>query len=220
MPVLIDESKGRAGNPWDVSFMAMFHMANDSGLFRTAAQLREARFVRDGSEWVRLEGVRPRQGALNIAGADRRTLPLAGGVGLRDSGRYVPLYEAKMVSFYDHLAASYETRNDDRGYRVLPPTSDEDHANPDFEVKPFYWVTEQALEERLRLRSWALNRDRSAKILDDEDWTATTDQFKPRSAASSRPVRLIAGVDDDEFRMSKPFDVVDHRNHLRETPKK
>ena len=33
VPVLVDESKGEAGNPWGVSFLAMFHMANDSGLF-------------------------------------------------------------------------------------------------------------------------------------------------------------------------------------------
>ena len=53
VPVLIDESKGKAGNPWGVKFMAMFHMSNDSGLFRTAWQLAEAGFERDGTDWVR-----------------------------------------------------------------------------------------------------------------------------------------------------------------------
>ena len=90
LPVLIDEAREQAGNPWDVSFMTMVHMSNDSGLFRTAAQLREMGFVRDGGDWVPPEGVRPRQGALNIGGADRRSLPLAGGIGARDPGRYVP----------------------------------------------------------------------------------------------------------------------------------
>jgi hypothetical protein len=33
VPVLIDDSKGTAGNPWGIDFFAMFHMANDSGLF-------------------------------------------------------------------------------------------------------------------------------------------------------------------------------------------
>jgi N-6 DNA Methylase len=33
IPVLIDEAGGEAGNPWGLSFLAMFHMANDSGLF-------------------------------------------------------------------------------------------------------------------------------------------------------------------------------------------
>ncbi len=36
VPVLIDEGQGDAGNPWGVAFAAMFHMANDSGLFHTS----------------------------------------------------------------------------------------------------------------------------------------------------------------------------------------
>src|SRR5664279_3126963 len=36
VPVVVEDSKAAAGNPWGISFMAMFHMANDSGLFRTA----------------------------------------------------------------------------------------------------------------------------------------------------------------------------------------
>ena len=62
-PVLIEEGKGPSGNPWGVSFMAMFHMSNDSGLFRTAQQLAEAGFVREGTDWVRA-GLRPQQGVL------------------------------------------------------------------------------------------------------------------------------------------------------------
>jgi hypothetical protein len=42
VPVLIDETKGKDGNPWGVSFLRMFDMSNDSGLFRTAAQLADA----------------------------------------------------------------------------------------------------------------------------------------------------------------------------------
>ena len=42
------------GNPWGLRFLSMFHMANDSGLFRTRADLaaagwrRESRPVREG----------------------------------------------------------------------------------------------------------------------------------------------------------------------------
>jgi hypothetical protein len=35
VPVLIEEAKAAAGNPWQVEFMRMFDMANDSYLFRT-----------------------------------------------------------------------------------------------------------------------------------------------------------------------------------------
>ena len=36
MPVLIDESTGQEGNPWGISFLRMFDMANDSGVFLDA----------------------------------------------------------------------------------------------------------------------------------------------------------------------------------------
>lgn len=38
VPVLIDENK-KDGNLWGITFMAMFHMSNDSGLFRTREEL-------------------------------------------------------------------------------------------------------------------------------------------------------------------------------------
>jgi len=79
VPVLIDEGKGAVGNPWGASFMAMFHMSNDSGLFRTAKQLAEQGFVSESTDWVK-EG----------------------------AARYVPLYEAKMIHQFDHRWATYD----------------------------------------------------------------------------------------------------------------
>lgn len=78
VPVLIDEARGKDGNPWGVSFMRLFDMSNDSGLFRTAAELAEAGFVREGGDWV------------------------------RGNERYVPLYEAKMIHQFDHRWATYD----------------------------------------------------------------------------------------------------------------
>lgn len=76
VPVLIDENDPN-GNPWGLSFMAMFHMANDSGLFRTRKQLEE-------DDWE-LEG--------NVFHKGRK--------------RHLPLYEAKMVHHFDHRWATY-----------------------------------------------------------------------------------------------------------------
>ncbi len=78
-PVLIKDSKNGKPeeNPWGLSFMAMFHMANDSDLFRTWTQLEE--------EGWHLEG----------------------NVFLKDEKKYLPLYEAKMVHHYDHRWATY-----------------------------------------------------------------------------------------------------------------
>lgn len=80
VPVLIDDSKDKDGNPWGISFARLFDMSNDSGLFRTAPQLAGAGFVRDGRDWVS-----PNPG-----------------------DRYVPLYEAKMIHHYNHRWATYE----------------------------------------------------------------------------------------------------------------
>ncbi|ASR08866.1 type II DNA modification enzyme [Rhizobium leguminosarum bv. viciae] len=78
VPVLINEGKGAAGNPWGIEFMTMFHMSNDSGLFRTAADLTKAGFTREGTDWR------------------------------QSNKRYVPLYEAKMIHQFDHRWATYQ----------------------------------------------------------------------------------------------------------------
>ena len=79
VPVLV--RKARDGqpeeNPWGIRFSTMFHMSNDSHLFRTREQL-EA----DGWE-------------------------LAGNVFRKDGMEYLPLYEAKMIHHFDHRWASY-----------------------------------------------------------------------------------------------------------------
>jgi hypothetical protein len=78
VPVLIDESKRIAANPWGVSFHSrLWHMAEDSAWFRTAAQLAAAGFVSDGGDWI-------------------------------GDARYVPLFEAKMIHQFDHRWATYD----------------------------------------------------------------------------------------------------------------
>ena len=76
IPVLLRE--GTSGsNPWGVRFMSMLHMANDSGLFRTATDL-------EGDDWR-----------------------LQANVFRKSSSSYLPLYEAKMLHQYDHRWATY-----------------------------------------------------------------------------------------------------------------
>lgn len=69
----------------------------------------------------------------------------------------LPLYEAKMVDFYNHRAGTYEGRGDDRGYRVLPEPSLTDLQNPDFKVLPFYWVKKSEVISKIKniwKRNW------------------------------------------------------------------
>ena len=76
VPPLIDDT--RQHNPWRIRFMTMFHMANDSNLFRADEQLQEYGGIRDGVNWI-----------------------------LGDA-TYLPLYEAKMIHQFDHRWATYQ----------------------------------------------------------------------------------------------------------------
>ena len=181
-PVLIHEGSGDEGNPWGLEFrQGLFNMTSDSELFRTAAQLQAGGLVREGMDWV-LPGIRPAQGVMAVDGQAAGSLPLTGG-GPKTT-RYVPLYEAKMISFFDHRFAGYAARGDDRGYRVLPETTPEDHADPRLEVEPFYWVAQSEIEGRLS------ERTRSGWILGWKDVTAATNE---RTAIFSIIPRVAVG---------------------------
>jgi hypothetical protein len=94
VPVLIDENKPRDSNPWSVEFrQGLFNMTSDSGLFRTAEQLDQDGWKRDGSDWV------------------------------SGNSRMVPLYEAKLFHQYDHRWATYvgeESRDIRLDEKILP----------------------------------------------------------------------------------------------------
>jgi hypothetical protein len=147
VPVLIDEAKRQDGNPWGLSFSAMLHMSNDSGLFRTAAQLVTEGYERAGADWDKLGGAAPRQKALQlIGGRDGFSLDLQGGT-VHECGRYVPLYEAKMVHQFDHRWATYDgTHSRD--------ANDAEKRNVSFEAEPRYWVPESEVTERLAAKNW------------------------------------------------------------------
>jgi hypothetical protein len=128
VPVLIDEAKGKDGNPWGVSLMAMFHMSNDSDLFRTGAQLREAGYFRDSCDWRARASAAPRQVLALAGGHDDRNLALPGSSQGGSFERYVPLYEAKMIHHFDHRFGFYpEGHADDT--RALPRPSPSTHVS-------------------------------------------------------------------------------------------
>jgi hypothetical protein len=112
-PVLIEESKGDAGNLWKLSFSRMFDMANDSHHFRTAKQLAASGAARDGRDWQ------------VPSGADESLQP----------GCWLPLYEAKMIHLYDHRWATYGPDGEETRDITLA-----ERQNPSYEVVPRYWV--------------------------------------------------------------------------------
>ena len=125
-PVLIDKGKVTGGNPWGVSFIAMFHMSNDSHLFRTAAQLVSDGFRREGTDWVK--------------GTDH----------------FVPLYEGKMAFYFDHRYGDFAAveEKDDVDNREIPRPSANQLRDPSFEVFPRYWISKTELDIRLAAKSW------------------------------------------------------------------
>ena len=121
--VLWDETKPD-GNPWGLSFMAMFHMANDSGLFRTRAEMEAAGQTLDGNTW---DG------------------PL---------GKFLPLIEAKMVNQFDHRFSTYEGATQAQlNVGALPRLDTAAHADPYRFTQPDYWIAEPDVKSRLVSRT-------------------------------------------------------------------
>lgn len=64
-----------------------------------------------------------------------------------DGGEHLPLYEAKMIHQFDHCWASYGVTIDGKDEADDVPL--EDKQNPDFIVRPRYWVKEREVLARL-----------------------------------------------------------------------
>lgn len=167
IPVLIEE-EGNEGNPWGADFrQGLFNMTSDSHLFRTAAQLAEQGFQRDGTDWLKeaqeLEGVtaRRRLQADLLAEGENRRIDLLSQLGLATEGpvqaqvvtptihseRYVPLYEAKMFHQFDHRWATYEETST-RDVTL----SEKQH--PGYEPISRYWVPQSEVAHRLSGKDW------------------------------------------------------------------
>lgn len=102
----------------------------------------------DGNPW----GITFSQGLFNMT-SDSGLFANAPGEGL------LPLYEAKMINFYDHRAGTYAGRDGGRGFRVLPSPSLQEYADPNYCPVPYYWVEEQEVLKSLPpmwQRAWLL----------------------------------------------------------------
>ena len=118
-PVLVDRSGGGERRAWPVRYHTMFHMTNDSHLFRTAVQL-------DDEEFYRVEGNRWQKG----------------------EELYLPLYQGRMIHQFDHRANSVRVNPDNIHNPYLSEdVSEEQHADPHFLPQSQYWVPATAVEE-------------------------------------------------------------------------
>jgi hypothetical protein len=113
VPALIREARDGEPerNPWGIKFSTMFHMSNDSHLFRNREQLEE-----DGWE-------------------------LDGNVFRKGGEVYLPLYEAKMTQIYNHRAADVVVSEHARQRKAQPDTLvAAELIVADRVAVPLYWV--------------------------------------------------------------------------------
>ena len=138
-PVLVDRSQGKEKRVWPVKYTTMFHMANDSHLFRTSEQLEaEGFYPVEGNHWKRGEEL------------------------------YLPLYQGRMIRQFDHRANSVKYNPDNTINPYLSvAVSDAEHANPAFSPLTQYWVPEQEVSNNMPDRlGWTIAYRRIARPTD------------------------------------------------------
>ena len=117
-------------NQWKASSLLMFMMNTASYLFRTREQL-------EAEGWT-----------------------LRGNIFRRGKQTYLPLYEAKMVHYFDHRFGTYEGQTESQANQSKLPELDEaQHADPCRVIQPWYWVPSEDVKERLSgkwSRQWLL----------------------------------------------------------------
>ena len=111
-PVLVNRSGGGERKAWPVKYRTMFHMSNDSHLFRTSTQLeKEGFYPVQGNRWKRGEEL------------------------------YLPLYEGKMVQAFDHRAAGAVVNPDNLKRPSQPREAvQEEHADASWLPESRFWV--------------------------------------------------------------------------------
>ncbi len=113
MPVLVDRSSGEEVKTWPVKYSTMFHMTNDSRLFRTRKDLEEK----------------------------EKAYPIGGNRFGSPKGEWVPLYVGRMIHQFDHRAASVKVNPESLHNPALSgKITSEQKADPDFVPTPQYWV--------------------------------------------------------------------------------
>ena len=120
-PVLVKRLQSKKKRAWRVKYTTMFHMTNDSHLFRTAEQLDAEGFY-----------------------------PVAGNHWKKGEELYLPLYQGRMIHQFDHRANSVRFNPESTHNPYLSEeVTETQHADPDFLPQTQYWVPAHNVEEAL-----------------------------------------------------------------------
>ncbi|GAA4238686.1 N-6 DNA methylase [Actinomadura meridiana] len=112
-------------NPWNVSFLRMFDMGHESEIFKPGKEL-------EGEDWI-----------------------LVGNRYVRGDAKMSPLYEAKMVDFFDHRVADV-VKSQTATKRQNQPSylSDKDHESAGRLAQPNHWLSQAEVEAKLHAANW------------------------------------------------------------------
>ncbi|MGC4816833.1 Eco57I restriction-modification methylase domain-containing protein [Micromonospora sp. DT63] len=156
VPVLVKDGDPN-GNPWQLrSSQGLFNMSHDSNMFKSRQEL-------EAEGWG-----------------------LIGNAFMKDTAKMLPLYEAKMVSFFDHRAADVVKsqtavkRQNQPNYLVA-----EEHDSPGRLAQPNLWVAETDVAKKLNALQW------------DRDWLVSyrdvTSATNARTAIPAFVPRVAVG---------------------------
>jgi hypothetical protein len=138
LPVLVDRSSGAAVAAWPVRYVTMFHMTNDSHLFRTELELAE------------------KEGAWSTGGNRFASA----------SGDWLPLYAGRMIHQFDHRAASVVVNAANLHNPALSgEVTSSMKADPDFLPTPQFWVQKRAELDGIALAFRDIARSTDARTM-------------------------------------------------------
>jgi hypothetical protein len=145
MPAVINKTQTE-GNPWGISFMTMFHLTNESHLFRTFEELLE-------SGWI-----------------------LKGNVFRKNKEIYIPLYESKFAHQYNHRASTFDGIPPEKRYRTHAGTrkfSEEDLSDIQLCPMPRYWIPYHSVVDKIGNIGWLLGfRDAISAVADSRSFVS------------------------------------------------
>ena len=108
-------------NPWNVRISNMMHMSHDSGDFKTYQDLINTGAVLEGDNFVTPSGL-----------------------------CYVPVYEGKMIWFYNHHYASWPTEGERPS--SIPNVTDEELSDPNSVIYAWYWTPKEDMMSKMEKR--------------------------------------------------------------------
>lgn len=121
---------------------------------------------------------------------EREGFELWGNKMRKGSEIWLPLYEAKMIWHYDHRFGTYEGVENRNSTHTPTPTL-EKYQDPYYQILPWYWVTENKVDEQTGMKWFLGFRD----VTNNTNERTFIVSFIPRSAVGHKLPLLLSEID-------------------------